>query len=197
MKFIITAVVTAFVFLTMIRNETWRSEKTLWADVVAKSPEKPSGHINLGREYHKSRNYAVAVREYQLAMKLAAPHRDFRSRDWLATAQSNLGGLLLETRDPVNQHNGELALEATLLILPHFGPAVMWLSDLRNQQGRYAEAITLVDEALVNGFGSGFTEQGRLYYNKAVALCGNGFADQANANFQKSYALVGPSGVCR
>lgn len=180
MAYLSAAILTTFVFMTMIRNETWRTEKTMWADVVSKNPRSIGGHINLGREYQLSGNVPKAIAEYQTAMDLAASKRDFRSRDLLALAQSNLGGLMIQQGD---RYSAETTLRGALSLLPNYGPSVLWLSELYNKEGRYGESLGLIDNAISAGFGSGFTQKGRLYANKAIALCGIGQQQLANDFF--------------
>ena len=40
--------VTLIVALTLLRNEVWRSQVSLWEDALAKSPQKPRVYANLG-----------------------------------------------------------------------------------------------------------------------------------------------------
>lgn len=187
------AAIAAMCLLTAIRCETWRSEFLLWQDAAAKSPESPGARLNVAREYHRNGNFIEAVRQYQLAMQLAASRKDFKSRDILTTGQTDLARLFLTlgfTQDAEN------VLRATLTLIPNFGPAAVTLSDIYNTQHRYAESITVIDEALVAGFGPGFSELGHLYFNKAVALCMDGFSEQSNRLFNLAAKSLAKEAQC-
>lgn len=177
------ALLTAMVFGTMIRNETWRSEQLLWQDVVDKSPENPVGYLNLAREYHRNGNKQRAFELYQDAMNFASMRTDFKSRDTMALAQANMGALLLSTGKPEDREMGIRALKASMSLFPYYAPAVIWLSSAYNDERRYSETISMIDSTLQHGFGAGFLVPGVLFFNKGVALCGLGFIQQANENF--------------
>lgn len=65
-------------------NGVWKTEISLWEDVVAKSPAKPLPHNNLGLAYERSGRIADAFREYGNALK--ADHN-------YVEAYNNLGSL--------------------------------------------------------------------------------------------------------
>ncbi len=53
-----------------LRNRVWQSERTLWEDVVRKSPEKARGHNNLGLAYAEADRLDDAIRQYALALRI-------------------------------------------------------------------------------------------------------------------------------
>ena len=188
--------------VTIKRNYVWWTERTLWQDVVDKSPRLPAGHLNLARDYHLTGNSKVAIAEYQKAMRLAADRlnqdgSDFRARDILATAQTDLAALMLEAGDPADS---ETALVGALRLIPHFGPAEIMLGQLYLQQRRYMNVISLTDDALeAHSWGAGFTQESQFYINKALALCGIGNREMSNRAFDHAAAIdpdIKP-GVCR
>lgn len=67
---------------THARNGVWRSEISLWEDVVKKSPYKEEGHSNLGTAYFDKGFTDKAIKHYQLAVTIKP---DF------AEAYNNLG----------------------------------------------------------------------------------------------------------
>jgi tetratricopeptide (TPR) repeat protein len=90
------SIATAFLLLTAIyavgtvrRNTVWRSNFDLWTDTVAKSPESPWAHENLGRAYRNLRNPVQAIVQYQAAIQIRpeydSPHVN------LAAAYDDLG----------------------------------------------------------------------------------------------------------
>ncbi len=197
-----TIVLFAMVLATIKRNYVWASEKTLWQDVVDKSPKSPTGHINLARDYHLSGNSKVAIAEYQEAMKAAAAQlnrdgSDFRARDILVSVQTNLAALMFASGD---EPDAELTLNGALRLMPHFGPADIMLSELYLKQRRYMQAISLADAALDSrAWGPSFHDAGQFYVIKGMALCGIGNRTDANLNFDaavKADRTIEP-GVCK
>lgn len=173
-----------FVLSTIQRNSTWFTEELLWKDVVSKSPDKPRGHINLARFYSSIGSYQAAFREYQLGMKLASERKTPQDMEELLAAQSNLGQMFLKTNEA---KLAEAALRATLTLNPTFGPAAVNLSNLLITQNKEAEAITILDRAIV-GQSIG-PSGGKLYQNKGIALCNLGYVEQSNLNFTKAVTL--------
>lgn len=69
------------------RNEVYRSETTLWADVVRKAPHHARGHYNLAHALETDGDYAKAIGHYRRAVEL-------NPND--ATSHNNLANLLAE-----------------------------------------------------------------------------------------------------
>lgn len=67
-----------------LRNIIWKTDLTLWKDVVIKSPAKERGHYNLGNTYSIQGLLNEAVKEYLTALELKP---DF------AAAYNNLGNV--------------------------------------------------------------------------------------------------------
>lgn len=185
---ITAAVLTAFVFLTLQRNEVWRSARTLWEDVVRKSPGKPGGHINIAQEHYRDGNVQAAIQEYQLAAQLANDRYratgNLRERELLALAQANTGTILLKSKVPEERETGIKALRATLTLMPNFAPAALPLAKYESDRKNYFEAIRLITDSINAGIGSGFPQVGTMYYVRAEAYCDIGALPQANQDFQ-------------
>jgi tetratricopeptide (TPR) repeat protein len=62
--------VVALVSTTHARNGVWRSEVSLWEDVVRKAPENGRGHNNLGNAYGKIGDYDRAFVHLERALSL-------------------------------------------------------------------------------------------------------------------------------
>jgi tetratricopeptide (TPR) repeat protein len=72
---------------TLMRNEVWRSELSLWSDVVIKSPTSPRAHNNVGLAYANRERYQEAIPHYQEAIRLGpAGYGDPRSNLGFALA---------------------------------------------------------------------------------------------------------------
>jgi tetratricopeptide (TPR) repeat protein len=72
------ASVVAFVTLTFLRNEVWRSPVSLWSDAVAGSPNNPRAHVNLGLALLTAGQPTEAVRHYCRALALDPENRQAR-----------------------------------------------------------------------------------------------------------------------
>jgi Tfp pilus assembly protein PilF len=55
---------------TYLRNNVWKSEISLWEDVVKKSPKKSRGHDNLGVAYQSEGLIDKAIEQYKIALSL-------------------------------------------------------------------------------------------------------------------------------
>jgi tetratricopeptide (TPR) repeat protein len=56
------------------RNSVWKSEISLWKDVVRKSPGKSRGHYNLGMLYQDKGLLDETIEHYRIALKLEPNH---------------------------------------------------------------------------------------------------------------------------
>ncbi len=52
------------------RNIVWKTEDTLWSDIVKKSPDKDRPHVNLGNSYFKKGFLNQAIAHYKTAIKI-------------------------------------------------------------------------------------------------------------------------------
>ena len=66
---------------TILRNQVWRSEITLWADVISKSPDKARGYNVLAMAYFKRGEYQTALGVTQRGLRRVPNGR----RDFLET----------------------------------------------------------------------------------------------------------------
>jgi tetratricopeptide (TPR) repeat protein len=64
------ALLLAFASLTVLRNQVYNSEQSLWEDTVQKSPDKARVHNNLGHAYLLVQRHDEARREFTTALKL-------------------------------------------------------------------------------------------------------------------------------
>jgi len=90
--------------LTFLRNETWRTPEALWRDAVAKSPNKPRVHINLGMALRLAGESDEAITQYCRALAL-----DPRN----ARARGNLDALIEEQADAALDEGTEIVLEGS------------------------------------------------------------------------------------
>ena len=64
-------IIAAYACLTIVRNTVWKTNLSLWSDVVQKSPNKARPHINLGIAYFKLLKPILAIEQFNMANKLA------------------------------------------------------------------------------------------------------------------------------
>jgi hypothetical protein len=77
---------------TIARNRVWHDERSLWADVVEKSPHKARGYFHLGQAY--AANDSIRARQlYERGLEIEPDNPD---------GHTNLGLVLLSQGDPEN-----------------------------------------------------------------------------------------------
>jgi tetratricopeptide (TPR) repeat protein len=114
------------------RNTVWRSEVTLWEDVIKKSPAKPRPLYNyrdsLGRVYLKEHRFQDALGEFQAAISI---------NPGIADAHKSLGLAYMHTG-----RFGEAlkAVETALSIEPHSAYIHDSLGQVYAAQGKVEEA---------------------------------------------------------
>ena len=57
-------------FLTVRRNEDYRSELAIWADAAAKRPDNPRAHNNLGITLRRAGKVQEAIGQYEQALRI-------------------------------------------------------------------------------------------------------------------------------
>lgn len=116
------------------RNEVWKSEETLWADVVAKSPANGRAWMNYGLTQMAKGDYAAARRHFEHAATLVPNY---------ATLEINRGIVMGELGDDAAaERHFRRALELNADVNAHFFYA-RWLV----KRGRIADALPHVREA--------------------------------------------------
>ncbi|HVS51125.1 MAG TPA: tetratricopeptide repeat protein [Opitutaceae bacterium] len=148
----LTAVAAALGLMAIARNETYRSERALWADTVAHRPDNARAHYNLAVAELALAQTTEAERELREALRLAPDYTD---------AYANLGQLLIHTRRPVE---AVPLLEQAVTRRPEFFAAQLNLATALAATGRAREAVAhyeiaarLQPAAAIAQFGLGTT----------------------------------------
>jgi tetratricopeptide (TPR) repeat protein len=88
--------VSSFILLPLVlsyaayeRNNVWKTELSLWEDVIKKSPKKARAHNNLGMAYEAEGLTDKAIKQYLLAIKLKPD--DYGAHNNLGLAYQNKG----------------------------------------------------------------------------------------------------------
>lgn len=131
--------VTALAWTTCTRNEVWRTEESLWADTVAKSPSKFRTWGNMGAAYSISGKEEQAVKCYEEALRIEPRFQN---------AMFNLSNSLLRLGKPKESLDASLKLiqmDKRTATQPHVVYTVgLGLAGV----GRYDEALSVFKEIL-------------------------------------------------
>lgn len=112
----------AWVLTTALRAPIWTDERALWADAVAKAPQKPRPYVNLGKQYHLRGAGWLAEGAYREAIRISqAPTRSQDERViGRALAEANLALVRLA--------DGDLTGARSLIAVAH--DRVPWLDEV-------------------------------------------------------------------
>jgi tetratricopeptide (TPR) repeat protein len=157
---------------TWLRNQTWQSEVGLWADAVAKSPELPRAHINLGVAYARVGEHERAVASYQRALALAGD-----------TAELHYD-LVFSLRALGRNDEAERALAEVLRLEPDHAGALHLQGEEALRRGELDAAIGHFEAALKSN-----TRLAPSYHQLGIALLRRGRIEDATAPLQAAARL--------
>lgn len=124
--------------LTALRNESYRSEVSLWSDTVSKRPDNARAHCSLGMAlYSTPGGLPKAVVEFEAALRIQPEFPD---------AQNDLGMALEDTPNRTNEAIWHF--QEALRIRPDFAQAHYNLGIALARAGRIPEAIGEYEAAL-------------------------------------------------
>jgi len=180
-----------FSIATYQRNLIWQSELTLWRDVVEKSPNKATGHLNLGQAYMLEKNLDEAIQHFNTALSLKPDSH---------VAHSNLG---LAYQKQGRIEDADRSYRRALSFNPDFTKAYNNLGLVYQEQGKIPEAFQSFQNALNlnpndgrahNNLGALYKKLGRheeafLEFKKAVNL--NPDDAEAHNNLGIAYKKMG------
>lgn len=123
-------------WLTVKRNEVYRSELSLWDDTVAHCPDNARAHTNLGNTLLWLGRFSEAIGQYEQALRL---------QPYLTATHVNLSNAYARLEQPAEavEHG-----EAALRLDPNSADAHINLGNALLQLGRTAEAIGHYEAAL-------------------------------------------------
>jgi tetratricopeptide (TPR) repeat protein len=121
---------------TASRNTVWRSEETLWADVVQKSPGNGRAWMNYGLTQMRLARYEVAREHFQHAIEI---------RPNYAQAQINMGIVTHALGDTVA---ADPYFTRAIELAPEYGQGKYFYGRYLVQSGRGPEALPLLLESI-------------------------------------------------
>jgi tetratricopeptide (TPR) repeat protein len=200
------SVALALAILTWQRNHAYRDDFLLWQDVVARRPNHPRAHNNLGNALADRGEIDAAIIQYRQALEIAPGY---------AAAHYNLGNALA-AREDVDEAMAHY--RRALEIKPDYAEAHNNFGGILAGRGKIDEAIAHYQRALKikpdyaeahNNLGNALAGRGQVdeaitYYRKAVevepnfaaahnnlgyALAGRGRVDEAIAQYRKALEI--------
>jgi tetratricopeptide (TPR) repeat protein len=125
-------------WLTVNRNEDYRTELRIWDQAIDQRPANPRAHLNRGRVLEGLHRGADAVAEYETALRIEPEY---------AAAHYALG--VRFGKNPARQEDAIAHYEAVLKLKPDLAEAHVSLGNiLFKQPNRLTEAITHYEAAL-------------------------------------------------
>lgn len=175
--------------LTYARNNVWKTDKSLWADVIKKSPHKIRPYINYGYACTQEKNYPDALRAFDQAINTYdQKQRSGLLPDDINLQDSNIAGAYANrgfAYATMGNVSAALADYAhALSIDPHHALTYFNRGTLYLEQEKYEDAISDFEHALyykpyfVEGLlncGIAYSKKGDQYtaimlYEKGIAL---------------------------
>jgi len=169
---VVVAVAATLGYVTMRRNEDYRSVLSVWSDAVAKRPDNARAQNNLGTAFNLLGRVAEARGHYSEAVRIKPNYYDARTNlAFLLTRQGELDEAIAHLSEAVK-------------IRPSSASAHKQLGVALARKGRFEEAIAHYSEALRVMPGDA-----ELYSNLARALHREGRLEDAIAYYDESLQI--------
>ena len=162
--------VAVFGLTTYQRNLIWKTDHTLWPDVIRKFPHKDRPHVNLGNSYFEKGFLNQAIAYYKTAIKIN-PIQPY------AKTYYNLG-VAYEKKGMFNNATG--AYQRALSIKPDFLEALDNMGNIYLKMGRIDKAIEKYKMAM-----SIKPDSPEPHWNLGLAYERKGMFDKAIREFQR------------
>ena len=148
--------------LTVQRNQNYRSELAIWGDTVAKRPENPRAHTNLGGALERAGKIEEAIAHCEQTLRISPDYAEAH----------NIWGNALAQAGKIEEAIAHY--EQALRIRPDYGGAHDNLGVALAQAGRIPEAIAQYEQVLrIN------PDDGEAHYNLGNALTRSGKIPEA------------------
>jgi tetratricopeptide (TPR) repeat protein len=161
-----------FVNLTVQRNNDYHSEFSMCQDIVAKRPDNPRAHTNLGFDLQHAGRLPEAIEQYEQALRLDPDYFN---------AHLDMGSILLELGRP---QEAVVQSQEALRLMPLHRGAHFNLGNALLQMGKVTEAITEYEQAL--RIEPDFAE---AHYNLGIALVQLGRPQEAMGHWVQALRI--------
>lgn len=174
-KVLISVIVVAVAvcsFLTVQRNNVWRTPIALWEDVIKKSPQKPRGYLNLGKAYLDSHDYRLAMTYLNKSIHLKPNNYDAFNFRGLLLYQQGLHSMAIDD------------FTRAMTINPAQSAALVNRANVYRKTGQYDLALSDVNNAIKMN-----PNDYRIYVNRGNIYAKMKEYDQALEDFKKVIKL--------
>jgi len=168
---------------TYLRNLTWKTEETLWADASMKAPDQFRPHHNLGVAYQKQGRFQEAISEFEKALR----SKGFNRRTEMIVTYYQLGRAyhqLGELQKSKGFYEKALQMDANL------SHALGGLAVLCGAEGNTGTAFVYLERAL-----KADSENPYVNFNMGLHYMKQGEMDRAEPHFRKAGAAEGIKGA--
>lgn len=161
----------ALIILTVLRNDIWHEEISLWTDTIKKSPSKARSYNNRGEVYFRLNKLEQALDDFERALSIKPDYTD---------ALYNIGVIYY-----YQKREGEAIeiFKKVLSIEPDYYDALYNLGIIYGNRGDLNSAIFYFTEALK------VKETAEAYLRRAIAFRKKGNIQQAEIDFKRSYDM--------
>jgi tetratricopeptide (TPR) repeat protein len=158
--------------LTYERNKIWKTELSLWNDVISKSPNKARSYYNRGLAYQKNGQLDLAISDFSKAIDLSpAYYQAYINRSTLFTMQ--------------NQFNKAISdCDVAMKLNPNNSLALNNLGLVYDKLGQYKRAIEYYSNAI--NINSEFSD---AYSNRGISYGNLGRWEEALADFSRAIEI--------
>ncbi len=181
-KYVATLSVITLLFggLAYTRNTVWKDEKTLWEDVIRKSPHKAGPYSALGMHYMQNGDAGKAMEYFERSIQ-EGQHARLPIATTTAGAYLNLGVLYGQKGDADKEIE---CYEKAIAADPMLADAYLNAGVAYGRKGDVAREIDLYQKAIERD-----PRSARAYSNLGAALIDGGRIDEAKQALQKALQL--------
>ncbi|HUI06608.1 MAG TPA: tetratricopeptide repeat protein [Verrucomicrobiae bacterium] len=169
---VFVAVAISLGFLTWRRNQDYRSEIAIRADAVARFPNQPRAHYNLGDALLRAGRVQEAVAQYEQAVRIQPDY---------AAAHNNLGFALMElgqVQDAIRHFQQALRINPDFAEAHYnLGVALMGLGQVQDAIRHFQQALRIKPDDV------------NIHYNLANILMRLGRLSEAIAHYEQALRI--------
>lgn len=158
--------------VTILRNNDWQNEDSLWIATGKTSPSSPNTHNNLGDMYGRWGDKQKAIMEFKEAIRLKPDYADAYHN--LANTYKEIG----ETDKALEYYQQAAKLNLYLWQSRQNIAAIYF------ERGMYSEALSMVEESIKIS-----PQNPQLYSNLGIVYLKMGDKEKAKQAFQKALTL--------